>query len=201
MEGAADIGEILTYWFGDVGEGYAAGEQKTRIWFKRSDAIDAEIRQRFGLLVDKAAAGELDHWVQDARGRLALVILLDQFSRNLFRDSKEAFANDDKALSLCLEAVDCGHDRELLPIERVFLYMPTQHAEDVDVQNRGVELFRVLADDVPEAHRGPCSGFFDYAVKHRDVVAKFGRFPHRNAVLGRQNTPEESAHLEKSKFL
>lgn len=181
--------DVLSFWFGEPGEDRGA------TWFGSDAALDAEIGRRFGAAVRAAQAGELDHWAEDAHGRLALVILLDQFTRNIHRGTPAAFAADERALALTEEGIARGHDRELEPIERVFLYMPMQHAESRDVQARAVATFESLADEVPDADRERFAGFAKYARLHRDIVARFGRFPHRNAILGRESTTAERDYL------
>ena len=157
--------------------------------------LNNEIEQRFGAAVRAARAGQLDEWADDPRGRLALVILLDQFARNIFRGTADAFAADDRALALTQEAMERGHDTELDPIERVFLYMPLQHAESKVVQEQSVATYEALAESVPAAQRERFEGFTKYARLHRDIVARFGRFPHRNAILGRPSTEAERDYL------
>lgn len=178
--------EVLDFWFGAPA---SAERGSTRaLWFTKSDATDTLIRTRFGNTVDGALRGELDHWSQDLQGALALIVLLDQFTRNIHRDTPRAFAGDAAALALARRLVDAGLDRQLSLHERWFAYMPFEHAEDLPMQERSVALFRQLAD---EGLAEP----LDWAIKHRDVVARFGRFPHRNAVLGRPTTPEEETFL------
>lgn len=178
--------EVLDFWFGAPG---SAERGNTRaLWFTKSDATDTLIRTRFGNAVDAALRGELDHWSQDLQGALALIVLLDQFTRNIHRDTPRAFAGDAAALALAQRLTDTGLDRQLSLRERWFVYMPFEHAEDLPMQERSVALFRQLAD---EGLAEP----LDWAIKHRDVVARFGRFPHRNAVLGRPTTPEEEGFL------
>jgi len=175
--------EVLTYWF----EG---GPDRTARWFGAGPATDAEVRRRFGDTLERAARGELDEWAATPRGRLALVVVLDQFSRNVHRGTARSFAQDSRALALCLEGLGRGEDRALAPVERAFFYMPLQHAEDAGVQERSVACFERLAAEAPDV-----AGFLDYARQHRDAIARFGRFPHRNATLSRRSTPEEDAFL------
>jgi uncharacterized protein (DUF924 family) len=178
--------DVLNFWFGAPG---SAEHGSTRaLWFTKSDATDVLIRARFGSAVEEALRGELDHWGQDVQGALALIVLLDQFTRNIFRDTPRAFAGDAAALALAQRLADAGLDRQLSLHGRWFAYMPFEHAESLAAQERSVALFQRLADDgLPEP--------LDWAVKHRDVIARFGRFPHRNAVLGRASTPEEETFL------
>ena len=169
--------ELLSFWF--------RPEHKEK-WFSRDDAFDAELDEAFGALHRAAARGELAAWRETARGCLALVILLDQLSRNFYRGTPEAFAHDADALALATAAIARGFDRELSESERACLYMPFEHSEDLTDQEQGVALMEGLASD-PGWHR--------FAVMHRDIIARFGRFPHRNEILGRQSSAEELAFL------
>ena len=182
--------EVLRFWFGEPG-----GEPPSEMWFTRSEETDREIRERFGELLERARRGELDDWAETPRGALALVILLDQMSRNVHRDSPEAFAADDRAQRVTLEAVSRGFDRELGIQERAFLYMPMMHSEDPAHHERSIDLFTQLVEDAPDDMKERCRTFLKYAHAHKDVVDRFGRYPHRNRVLGRESTPEEIEHL------
>lgn len=188
--------DVLEYWFP------ADPERAAKLWWGKDDGLDAEIRARFGATREAAKAGELDAWAEQPRGRAALIIALDQFSRNLFRGDPESFAADPKARALVHEGLARKHDRELKPIERLFFYMPLEHSEDLDEQEQCVALMRALADEVAaepgvdQARRDRFVNFIDFAVRHRDIIARFGRFPHRNAVLGRESTPEELEFLK-----
>jgi uncharacterized protein (DUF924 family) len=164
------------------------------MWWMGGDAIDAEIRERFGTRVDEALAGKLGGWTDSPRGSLALVILLDQFTRNLGRGSAGAFAGDRAALQTCLSAIERGQDRHLRPIERAFLYMPMMHAEDRDMARRSIETFEQLSREVAVLG-GNYPDFRSHAVQHADIVLRFGRFPHRNEILGRTPSPDESEFL------
>jgi len=179
---------VLEFWFGRGGTqqfGRARDE-----WFKQSPGFDAEIRIRFAGLHAAAAAHQLDDWKLSAKGWLALILVLDQFSRNLYRDSPHAFACDAQALALAQEALEAGLDRTLLPVERMFVYMPFQHSEAIEMQRRSLVLFELLQ---AYAETAMC---YDYAIRHFAVIEKFGRFPHRNAVLRRTSTPEELLYLQ-----
>lgn len=191
----ARIEAVLEFWFGD--ESPAAVEASWKRWFRGGEATDREIRSRFAGLVEAARRGELAAWRATSRGRLALVILLDQFGRNLYRGTAAAFAADAEALALALDGIETGLDRALSPLERVFLYMPMQHAESREVQQRSVATYAALADvDAPEHVRSVLRSSADYARQHRDIIERFGRFPHRNAVLGRPSTAEELEYLD-----
>ncbi|HEX6138263.1 MAG TPA: DUF924 family protein [Casimicrobiaceae bacterium] len=189
--------EIIDFWFVPIpGEAVAAQAAPTPgarverdVWFRKSDAFDAEIRERFGAALAAGIAGAFGEWCITSRGSLARVLLLDQFTRNAFRGTPAAFAGDPGALATAEDAVDRGFDRELEAHERWFLYMPFQHSESLPVQERAVELFTALATQT--ALTGP----LPWAERHRDVVRRFGRFPHRNEILGRACTAEELAFL------
>jgi len=184
--------EILQFWLGAPG-GPPLGNQAR--WFTRDDQLDAEIRARFGADLEAAAHGALAGWADAPRPALALVVLLDQFSRNAWRGTPRAFAQDAQALRVAQDAIARGFDGQLAPVERWFLYMPFMHAEDHAVQQRGVALFARLADEAPPELRGAFESALDYAERHRVIVERFGRFPHRNAILGRPSTPEEVEFL------
>lgn len=187
---------VLDFWFGNAGDDTAIAQAQQKLWWSKNAEVDADIRQRFGDLVETAAAGKLDGWAQHARGRLTLILLLDQFPRNMYRDTPRAFAYDPLASQLALAGIASGTDRELRAIERVFFYLPLEHSESVALQERCVALFTALTAGVPEADRQTFKGYVDYAVRHRDVIHRFGRFPHRNHILGRTSTPEETVFLK-----
>lgn len=182
--------EVLDYWFG--GSGSPEQGRMRELWFTKRAETDALIRARFGALIEAGLRGELDGWaLADAhppRGTLALIVVLDQFTRNVFRDTPRAFAGDTQALALATSLVERGADRALTLHERWFAYLPFEHAESLAMQDRSVALFDTLARD-------GLAGPLEWAIKHRDVVARFGRFPHRNAILGRASTAEERAFL------
>ena len=175
---------VLKFWFNP--DGTDSYGDNLKFWWKKELAFDEEVAARFRDDFEGAESGALDHMTDDARGSLALVILLDQFPRNMFRDSPRAFATDAKALSISEKALDNEFDRMLFPAERAFLYMPWQHGESLAVQERSVRLFGALE----------FGDMANFAVRHRDVIARFGRFPHRNAILGRESTAEEREFLK-----
>lgn len=190
MSDTTRMEEILAFWFGrEDATGGPAGSGYRKVWFERDEAFDREIRERFVDDHERAAAGELDDWRASGRGCLALILLLDQFPRNLFRGTPRAFATDGAAREVADHAVGTGLDRGLEPVGRMFVYLPFEHSEDAEDQRRSVELFLALDPElgIPEV--------LDYAVRHREVIERFGRFPHRNEVLGRPSTPEEEAFL------
>ena len=179
--------DVLAFWFGNEGEpGY--GEFRDQ-WFWKDETFDREVTDRFGGLYERAAEGELDGWREEAEGCLVLVIVLDQFPRNIFRGDARTHATDGQALDAAKYAIERALDRELPAFQRMFLYMPFMRAESAEDQRRSVELFEALAAEPG----GP--DVREYAVGHRDIVERFGRFPHRNAILGRETTPEESEFL------
>jgi uncharacterized protein (DUF924 family) len=177
--------EVLEFWFGREGEpGY--GEFR-EAWFKKDPKFDRLVRNRFEALYELAAAGDLDDWKEEARSCLALVIVLDQFPRNMFRGDPRSYATDRKAQETAEHAVDRALDRELPEFQRTFLYIPFMHSEDLEHQRRSVELFRGLGGSETDSSY--------YAVRHMEIIERFGRFPHRNEVLGRRTTPEEAEFL------
>jgi len=181
-------GEVLEFWFGREGEpGYGKFRHE---WFRKDPEFDARVTDRFAGLYEQAAAGDLDGWSDDARSCLALVIVLDQFPRHMFRGDGRAHAADGAALESARYAVEHALDRELPAFQRMFLYMPFMHSENREDQRRSVELFGLLADE-PGA-----PDITSYAAGHREIVERFGRFPHRNEILGRETTPEEAEFLK-----
>jgi uncharacterized protein (DUF924 family) len=181
--------EVLDFWFGAPGSESAG--QPHREWFIKSEAFDEQIRQRFGSAIEQAIAGGLREWDNEGpQGVLARILVLDQFTRNAWRNTPRSFAGDALALSAARELVDSGVHKELAPWQRSFVYMPFEHAEDAFMQERAVELFSVLAAEHPGFDES-----LDYAHRHRGVIARFGRFPHRNAILGRASTPGEIEFL------
>lgn len=189
------IGTVLEFWLGAAEPTDASALTRQSLWFTKSEALDTEIRSRFGAWVEEARAGRLDGWAETALGRLALVVLLDQFSRNIWRGQPQSFAGDAQALALALQAQRNGHWEAVVPLARLFLAMPVEHAEDPALQERSVALFTQLAAQATPATQPVLSGALDYAHRHQDVIARFGRFPHRNAALGRASTAEEEAFV------
>lgn len=183
------IDDVFDFWFGPVG---SPEHGKVRaLWFTKSDATDQLIRDRFADATERAIAGEYDGWNATPRGALALILVLDQFTRNIHRDTPRAFAGDGKALKIACKLVYSSRDRRLEPLERWFAYMPFEHSERLIDQYESVRLFEELArDGVAEP--------LDWAIKHFNVVKRFGRFPHRNEILGRESTPEEVEFLKEA---
>jgi uncharacterized protein (DUF924 family) len=167
------------------------------MWFGDGRKYDAEIRERFGALHGRAAGAEFEEqWAESARGRLALIVLLDQFSRHIHRGTGAAFAQDPAAQRLVVDGIARGLDHGLIPAARSFFYLPLEHAEDIALQRLSVEHFGRLCDGVTPAWRKDYESFLDYAQRHHDIIARFGRFPHRNAALGRPSTAEEIEFLK-----
>jgi uncharacterized protein (DUF924 family) len=187
---------LLSFWFGDELDSPEAVAERTQLWFAGDASFDGRVRERFADLPALAAAGRLDTWRKEARSSLALVLALDQLPRNLYRDGAQCFAYDSLAYELALAAIERGFDCELTALEASFLYLPLEHAEDPEAQERCVSLFRSLQDRAPPALRSHFESFLGYAIRHRDVIRRFGRFPHRNAVLGRASTEAEREYLE-----
>ena len=180
---------VLTFWFGEIRDEPAYFEEYAPRWFVQNAEFDQEIAQRFRADYELAAQGQLTHWTETARGGLALILVLDQFPRNMFRNDPRAFATDPLAQQIAEQMIATGLDRQLRLAERYFVYVPFMHSEDRKHQQRSVMLFQQLAEE---------RAYFDtsYAVRHQEVIDRFGRFPHRNTVLGRVSTPEELAFLK-----
>ena len=187
---------VLDYWFGDAltatPEDLPAHFKR---WFMSGDTLDGEIRDRFGSWVGLAAAGDLDTWGNDALSHLALIVLLDQFPRNIWRGQAEAFALDPSALRHSDALITSGKDQGMHFLQRGFAYMPHQHAEDLAAQDAGVAAYEKLVAETDEAYRSVAEGFLNSSREHREIIRRFGRFPHRNAVLGRVGTEEEEGYL------
>jgi uncharacterized protein (DUF924 family) len=190
------ISEVLTFWFANALESVEAARARSKVWFANDPQFDAETARRFSDLPIEAAAGSLDSWMNAAESALARVIVLDQFPRNLYRGDARAFAFDALALAGSISALERGFSIRLHPVQTVFLLLPLEHAEDRTMQQRSVALFEELRGRAPAGCEPQFDGYADYARRHRDVIERFGRFPHRNAVLGRTSTPEERKYLE-----
>jgi uncharacterized protein (DUF924 family) len=188
---------VLDFWFGDAltAPPEELGAHFER-WFQSGNALDQEIRERFGDWVQQAADGGLEDWRETPEGALALIIVLDQFPRNIWRGQARAFAYDSMALKLSQDLIATGQDHRLHELQRVFAYMPHQHAEDQSVQNASVRTYERLLAEAREEYRPRIQGALDYAREHREIVQRFGRFPHRNAILGREASPMEVAYVE-----
>lgn len=189
------IDAVIRFWFPEQRLSAPQIDERMDVWFGEDEGFDLECKQQFSNDVEAASDGKLDHWADEPRGRLALILLLDQFRRNIFRNTAAAFSKDKAALKLCVEGAMAKADQGLPPIQRVFFYMPLQHAESKKVQAKSVALFSKLAAAVSPTYRETFETVTQFAELHRDIIEQFGRFPHRNALLGRANTPEEDEYL------
>lgn len=193
------IEDVLEFWFGssdsDDPEGLTSEgllyQRRRKIWFGKNPEFDRAIRDRFELLYQQAAAGNLDPWQQSPSGSLALILVLDQFPRNMFRHTPQAFATDAVARAVAKEMIRRGDDRLLLPVQRIFVYLPLEHSENRDDQHQSVQQVEVLVATQPAL-----ADCLDYAQRHQVVIERFGRFPHRNRILGRETTAEEAEFLQ-----
>ena len=191
----ARIDAILSFWFKERELSAPQIDRRLDIWFGEDAVFDHECKKLFADDVEKASNGELDHWAEEPRGRLALILLLDQFRRNIYRGTAEAFSKDKLALKFCVEGAMAKKTTGLTPIQQAFFYMPLQHAESRKVQARSVALFHRLAEAVSPTYRETFETIAQFAELHHDIIEQFGRFPHRNKLLGRNNTPEEDEYL------
>ena len=193
---APDAGnDILNFWFADgLKKGWPTTDMK-ELWWGGSKGLDATVREKFGDRVNQALAGGLKDWEAHPLSRLALVLLLDQFTRNVFRGSRQAFAGDGRTQQLVTDGLARGWDQQFPLVGRVFFYMPLMHAEDLALQDECVSRFRQLLADAPEERTQTFQGNLDFAAQHRDIIARFGRFPHRNNALNRTSTAEEETYL------
>jgi uncharacterized protein (DUF924 family) len=189
---------ILDFWFGDLKDGGVPPQELSRMWWAKNRGIDEYIRKNFENDLVSAVKGELEDWESTAHGALALIILLDQFSRNMYRDTPRAFTQDIQALSTAEKGIEKGFDNGLHPVMRVFFYMPFMHSESKDMQNRSMALFGALEKDFtsPRELAEMLSDNMEYAERHRAIIERFGRFPHRNRILGRESTTEEIEFLK-----
>lgn len=187
--------DIINYWFQGTSDDAPIPQERTQFWFRKSPATDQEIRDKFEPLITAAKAEELNHWKTTPQGRLALIILLDQFTRNVYRDTPAAFSGDTLALNLALEGLDQGDDQRIPYVQRPFFYLPLEHAEDLGLQDRCVSLMEQLKDNAPEVHKGVMEANHQYAIQHQLIIQRFGRFPHRNKILSRVSTEEEQLFL------
>lgn len=188
--------DILQFWFGDASETPAKAEARMSRWFDPAPETDARIRAQFGAALEAAARGDYASWAGAPRPLLALVVLLDQFPRNIWRGSARAFAQDAQALAVARQAVAAGFVHQLVPIEQPFLTLPFQHSETLEAQHESLRLCREIVATSPPDWRPVLATFLPYAEQHFELIARFGRFPHRNALLGRVSTPQERAYLD-----
>jgi len=187
---------IREFWFGKNPDDNATAQQRSKFWWSKNPQVDDEIRQRYLDQVEAVAARKFDSWASSPRGLLALILLTDQFPRHIYRNMPRAFAFDGLARQWCLAGLERGADRKLRPVERVFFYLPLEHSESAEHQDMSVQLFTRLYQEVPTECMDTFRGYLIYALRHRRVIDRFGRFPHRNAILGRESTPEEVEFLK-----
>ncbi len=185
---------VLDYWFGDLKSDPLA-EKRKPLWFDAEAKTDNEIREKFGDYVVRAHNGDFQDLRKSAKGQLALIILLDQFTRNIYRGTPQSFESDPRALHYALDLIASGQHNKLAPIERVFLYLPLEHTEDASMQEQCAKLYNELRNEVSDEDRKIFDVFYDYAIRHQVIIDRFGRFPHRNKILGRESTPEEIEFL------
>jgi uncharacterized protein (DUF924 family) len=188
--------QVLDFWFGELDERGLAAEDKSKSWWKKDPDFDALVEERFGGLIESVCADERESWLDSPEGCIAYVIVLDQFCRNVHRGTPRMYAEDDRALSAAERSVERGFDRMLPLAQRAFLYMPLMHCESREAQARCVALFETMVAEVTGETAERMKGYVDAAHSHRRIVERFGRFPHRNELLGRQTTAEEKAFLE-----
>jgi uncharacterized protein (DUF924 family) len=186
---------ILDFWFGHVEETISPSPRRARFWFAEDPLADEQVKAQFGVDLERAMAGEYDHWKETARGQLGLIILLDQFTRHVYRDTPKAFSMDAKALSICLNGARAEQEHVLSLIERVFYYYPLLHAESLFVQEQAVRAYFLLSQYALEETQVIYDSFLKFAEYHYDIIKRFGRFPQRNAVLARESTSEEVEFL------
>lgn len=192
----ASVDVVLDEWFGPLDEQGHASPEKSKRWFEKNAGFDAHLRERYGEWVERALMGELDAWCSEPAGRVALLLLLDQFTRNIFRGTPRMFEGDPHALGIARETAGEEADAMFLPVQRSFTLMPLMHSEVLGDQEACVQAFERLSRSAPPSHRPGFAYGRDYAIAHRDIVARFGRFPHRNETLGRTSTPEELEFLK-----
>ena len=194
-EDQARIDAILSFWFRKQELSAPQIDRRMDLWFGADSVLDLEIEKEFADDVEAACDGRLDHWAAEPEGRLALIIIIDQFRRNIYRNTAAAFSKDRLALKLCVEGAVEKKDKGLTPIQKVFFYMPLQHAESRKVQAKSVELYNRLAESVSPTYRETFLTVAQFAELHKDIIDQFGRFPHRNTILNRENTAEENQYL------
>jgi len=196
--------DVLDFWFGALDEdGQATLEEKAWLWWGKADETDLLIKSRFGPLVEEIANGLHNDWLATAKGRMAAIIVLDQYPRNIFRGEARAFAYDAQAQQICTEGIEGGVDRNLPLIQRVFFYLPLEHAEEREKQVQSVQMYDQLVAEASDENKETYATYLDYAIRHKVIIDRFGHYPHRNAILERASNPEEVAFLEEpgSSFL
>ena len=188
--------DILDFWFGELNELGCAAPNQRKLWWTKSDAFDDAIRAKFASDYESIVAGDRERWRATPQGALAYIIVLDQFSRNMFRNTPTMFAADPLAREVCCEGLDAAFDDDLAFDERVFFYLPLEHSEDAPDHERCHDVFSRLCEEAPESLKADAEYYLDFAKRHREIIERFGRYPHRNEVLGRVSTPEELEFLK-----
>jgi uncharacterized protein (DUF924 family) len=188
--------DVLEFWFGQLDTNGCADEEHSKSWWSKDPAFDTRIRQQFGETHNAVSQGRCEDWLDTPRKRLAYIIVLDQFSRNMFRDSAKMFASDPKALAAAIEGIDRGADKQLMHDERGFMYMPLMHSENLEMQNHCVDLFTRWQQETTGDLQKRVAYGLEFAQQHRNIIKQFGRFPHRNVLLSRKSTPEEIEFLK-----
>ena len=192
------INKILDFWFGEMKNSGVPDKKKQKMWWQKDKNLDKLIKKEFEILLKRAKSGEFEEWTDNPEGTLAVVILLDQFSRHIYRDTVNAFSQDEMALNIVISAMLKGFDKQLIAVKKTFFYMPLMHSEDIDIQIKSVECFSELEKeyirndetaDIVKINK-------KYAIMHYEIIKRFGRYPHRNMVLGRESTAEEIEFLK-----
>lgn len=187
---------ICEFWFGPSKDDLEVAQQRSKFWWSKNPEVDADIKARFSDYLPKVINGELEEWRQTPLGTLALILLTDQFPRNMFRGTAQAFAYDAIARAFCKEGIKDGTAQSLRPIQRVFFYLPLEHSESLADQEYCIQLFKQLAEASEPALKPTIENYIDFALRHRDIIDRFGRFPHRNAILNRDSTQAEIEFLQ-----
>ncbi len=190
------IEDVLDFWFGDLNELGCASPDHRRFWWTKSDAFDQAVGSQFLSDYEAIVAGDRDAWRSTPRGALATIVVLDQFSRNMFRGTPNMFIADELAREVCEEGIDAGFDAELAFDERVFFYLPLEHSEQIELHRRCLKLFQELLSSSEESLKADAENYLEYAEQHKAIIDRFGRYPHRNQTLGRASTPEEIEFLK-----
>ncbi len=191
-----DIRRVLDFWFSDGAMDQPTIDSRMDRWFTANSGFDAAIRTEFGPLVERAAKGALSNWAEEPDGRLALILLLDQFRRNIYRGTPKAFSRDTQAVKLCVEGAATGAYKNLTTLQQAFYFMPLQHAESLRIQERSLKIYEGLLASASATLKATMATFAQFAELHHDIIAAHGRFPHRNRILGRPDTPDEAEYLE-----
>lgn len=188
--------EILNFWFGNIEAKSSPEKDKEKLWFTKSEETDQKIKELFTNSLENFNSEKFDEVLNSAEKSFATIILLDQFSRNIYRNNAKSFEKDALCLKLTTKSIEFGYDKEFHPTKRIFFYLPLEHTEDLKIQEQCVSIFEALLTEVDESLKGKMLFFKDYAIKHLEIIKRFGRFPHRNIILGRESTLEEIEFLK-----